>query len=194
MEAPKLTLTEQEQDKLLDNIEVDSNGCWLWLGRITYNGYGILYFRGTNRFAHRIAYQWLVGSIPNNLQCDHYRMNDDPTRCSRGCCNPDHIQLVSPSTNSRRSPVHRARARQRGLASRTTDLPEGVKGVRDGYMARIQDPVLGKQVYLGYYGTPDLASRAYREARVRVDMGLTPKSPYMVGPRRNKKKITSDRK
>ena len=66
--------------------------CWLWTGTINDQGYGISrrHFR-----AHRIAYELLVGPIPDGLQLDHL--------CRvRNCVNPDHLEPVTARTNTRR--------------------------------------------------------------------------------------------
>ena len=68
--------------------------CWLWLAS-TANGYGVFW---TNRnqqgqvYAHRYAYQLLVGAIPKELTIDHLCRN-------RVCVNPAHMEIVSRGIN-----------------------------------------------------------------------------------------------
>jgi hypothetical protein len=59
--------------------------CWLWTGATTPYGYG--HFRRNKRdeYAHRAAYELLVGPIPPGAQIDHTCENT-------GCCNPKHMQ------------------------------------------------------------------------------------------------------
>lgn len=68
--------------------------CWLWTGAQAYNGYG--FFRaGPLVRAHRFAYEFFVGPIPEGLQIDHL--------CRvRNCVNPDHLEPVTGQENHRR--------------------------------------------------------------------------------------------
>lgn len=65
--------------------------CWLWTAS-KVNGYG--QFRGHR--SHRWAYEKAHGSIPEGMTLDHLCRN-------RACVNPDHMELVSRSENSRRA-------------------------------------------------------------------------------------------
>lgn len=72
-----------------------SDGCWLWTGVLSYDGYGR--FRADNRStgAHRFAYEYYVGPIPDGLQIDHLcRVHN--------CVNPAHLEPVTPAENQRR--------------------------------------------------------------------------------------------
>lgn len=78
--------------------------CWEWTGRRQSNGYGNFGMNGT-RLVHRIAYQWLVGPIPDGLVLDHLCHTRDPEcadndQCShRRCCNPAHLEPVTRREN-----------------------------------------------------------------------------------------------
>ena len=64
--------------------------CWLWMGSHHANGYGNFSFtnRGPNVYAHRFAYQLLVGPVPTGLQLDHLcRIRD--------CVRPEHLEVVT---------------------------------------------------------------------------------------------------
>lgn len=78
------------------------NGCWLWTASLNEHGYG--YFgrgrgvTGVTTKAHRVAYELVVGPLPEGMVLDHI--------CSvRSCVNPAHLEPVTQRENLRRSPV-----------------------------------------------------------------------------------------
>jgi len=72
----------------VDKTEV----CWLWTACKDRDGYGIFYYNGTNYRAHRMAYELIVGPIPEGLTIDHL--------CRvRACVNPDHLEPVTQREN-----------------------------------------------------------------------------------------------
>ena len=94
------------KQRLEDNIEIDSNGCWLWLKCKDRGGYGQIWFNGKRRLTHRISYELYVGPIPEGLQIDHL--------CRvRACCNPLHLEPVTSAENNRRGePANRTHCPQ----------------------------------------------------------------------------------
>ena len=81
-------------------VTVCSCGCWLFARTDRYS-YGSFKFRGANVIAHRFAYERLVGDIGDGMDLDHL--------CDRhrNCVNPDHLEPVDPSENSRRANARR---------------------------------------------------------------------------------------
>jgi hypothetical protein len=95
--------------------ELVDGDCWLWTGAfsITTGGqrYGRVHVRrrfdrtvrgrcytvekGVCGFTHRAVYEKLVGPIPEGLQLDHL------CRVTH-CCNPQHLEPVTPKTNCER--------------------------------------------------------------------------------------------
>jgi hypothetical protein len=71
------------------------NGCWVWIGDLDRAGYGKFWHRGYNRRAHRFAYEWFVGPIPEGLQIDHLCRNPP-------CVRPSHLEPVPPVINTAR--------------------------------------------------------------------------------------------
>ena len=67
--------------------------CWVWTGRLNRNGYGRIRWAGKEPVVHRLAYTLLVAPIPRTLLLDHLCRN-------RGCCNPAHLEPVTPRTNT----------------------------------------------------------------------------------------------
>lgn len=82
-----------------------ATGCWVWQGGVTGGQpsrgrefqYGN-YWDQTGQvrtYAHRFSYKTLVGPITAGLQLDHL--------CRRPiCCNPAHLEPVTPRENTRR--------------------------------------------------------------------------------------------
>ena len=64
-----------------------TNSCWLWTGSLSPQGYGQFHLNGGPKLAHRIAYEWMVGPIPNGMDLDHVLAN--------GCTNRNCIKAIS---------------------------------------------------------------------------------------------------
>lgn len=81
--------------RILENIELDDNGCWLWTKAKNPDGYGKISVGNKSRSAHRVVYETLRGEIPAGFQIDHL--------CRvRHCVNPDHLEPVTPRENTLR--------------------------------------------------------------------------------------------
>ncbi len=68
--------------------KVDRRGpdeCWLWRGGVAHDGRGVIFFRGNQRFAHRVAWEIAHGRPPGQLWVTH--------ECGNPLCvNPDHLR------------------------------------------------------------------------------------------------------
>lgn len=93
--VPRLTLEE----RLWPRIK-KTKTCWIWTGA-TCRGHGVIYANGKQQRVHRVVYELLVGPIPVGAQLDHVR---ERGCLRRDCCNPAHLEPVSPGENLRRSP------------------------------------------------------------------------------------------
>ena len=83
-------------------VRIDDNGCWVWIGATdSRSRYGRMIVDGKTRYTHRVSYETFVGPIPDGLQIDHLCRN-------RACCNPEHLEPVTPLVNTHRSPITNA--------------------------------------------------------------------------------------
>ena len=79
---------------LLSGIEKPAGefGCWLWSGVGNRDGYSSSF---GGKQIYRVAYEWMVGPIPEGLELDHL--------CRvRACVNPHHLEPVTHAENMRR--------------------------------------------------------------------------------------------
>jgi hypothetical protein len=77
--------------RMRPRVRLTSTGCWIWLGPVNASGYGHMR-RGDQQLAHRIAYQYFRGPIPEGMQTDHLCRN-------RRCVNPWHLEIVTNQVN-----------------------------------------------------------------------------------------------
>lgn len=76
-------------------VGITPSGCWEWIGS-TSRGYGRIRDEdGKGWPVHRLVYTRLVGPVQEPLQLDHLCRN-------RACCNPEHLEPVTPRVNTLR--------------------------------------------------------------------------------------------
>lgn len=85
-------------DELIETyVSIEQNtGCWIWMGTLDPDGYGVAKIEGSPRRAHRVVYQRLIGPIPDGMHLDHLCRH-------RFCVNPDHLEPVTSAENTRRA-------------------------------------------------------------------------------------------
>lgn len=88
-------------------IPEPNGGCWLWIGCLQSADYGQMNVDNQRVYTHRLAYETLVAPIPEGLFIDHL-CRVPP------CCNPAHLEPVTPQTNT-----------ARGLGAAGTHCPRG---------------------------------------------------------------------
>lgn len=72
------------------------SGCWLWTG--AGDRYGRFYLNGRLRLAYQVAYEILVGPVPDGLELDHL------CRTTK-CVNPGHLEPVTHQENCARADI-----------------------------------------------------------------------------------------
>jgi hypothetical protein len=83
-------------DRFWTRVTPKRFGCWIWEGGKDSNGYSFISWEGRNIRGHQLAYQQLVGPVPEGLQLDHL--------CERkACVNPNHLEPVTQIVNILRS-------------------------------------------------------------------------------------------
>lgn len=101
-------------ERLLEKVVKRPSGCWLYTGQTNAKGYGRIKHQGRTVRAHRVAYEVLVGPIPDGLTLDH-------TCRVRNCINPQHLEPVTAQENTRR----RVPARANSFCKAKTHCPAG---------------------------------------------------------------------
>lgn len=124
----------------------DPTACWLWIGAIQQQGYGLWTFyppdmpRKKLMVAHRVMYSLVHGAIPDNMELDHLCRN-------KTCVNPDHLEIVTHKENLARIPGH-------GYCNQGHDLS----------LTRVKISEKSSRCRVCYYGGLE-AAKAARRAR-----------------------------
>lgn len=103
---PSFAFTAGTVSRQPDPVIDKSTGCWLWTGRLTDKGYGVISLKGKDHLTHRLSYMLHFGPIPDGLLVCH--ACDIPN-----CVNPDHLFLGTVTDNNRDCA---AKGRGRGAA------------------------------------------------------------------------------
>lgn len=90
-------LTALQENRFWAKVAAGPNGCIVWTGAKSFNGYGVLTVAQESWRAHRLAYVLGYGQpVPDGLQVDHL--------CGRrDCVNYLHLEAVTQQENLRRA-------------------------------------------------------------------------------------------
>lgn len=92
MPAPNSALPQHFWDKTRPEDLGHETPCLIWIGYKQPNGYGKFAAKRKPQYAHRVAYEALVGPIPDGLMIDHLCRN-------RACVNVNHMEAVTNKVN-----------------------------------------------------------------------------------------------
>ena len=114
------------QDKFIERIR-QTETCWEWIGGISDQGYGTLFFDRRIRrvYAHRIAWIMFRGSIPKGLHVLHHCDN-------RSCVNPGHL-FIGTTDDNLKDMARKGRS-ARGTKNGSAKLTDSnVRAIRKAY-------------------------------------------------------------
>jgi hypothetical protein len=85
----------------MGQVTENRDGCWEYAVGRAGTDYRQIRYRDSRgvvvlRYAHRVAYERMVGPVPDGLQLDHLCRN-------RMCVNPQHLEPVTAGENTRRA-------------------------------------------------------------------------------------------
>lgn len=91
------------RERILERVTKQDRGhgtpCWISDRAMNEAGYTKIGVRRRSYYTHRLAYEVFVGSIPESMHLDHL--------CRQpACCNPQHLEPVTPRENVMRGNSH----------------------------------------------------------------------------------------
>lgn len=93
IDIERILPTDKELDRFNSKVVQGANGCMVWhKPAMKDRGYGEFHLRGGRIRAHRFAYIWAKGRIPDGYVIDHLCRNTM-------CVNPEHLEAVTQHEN-----------------------------------------------------------------------------------------------
>lgn len=130
-----------------------TNDCWEWTSAVLKGGgYGQFGVDGRMLYAHRVAWEFANGPIPEGMELDHKCAN-------RRCVRPDHLRVVTRSQNNQ----HRA-----VLPRNNTSGMRGVSWDKDNNAWRVRVVLNGRPYCGGRHSTLEAANAAAKALRAQL--------------------------
>ena len=135
--------------------KVDRRGldeCWPWRGALTNGGYG--HFSVTNKsvMAHRWAYEYEVGPVPDGLQLDHLCR-------TRVCVNLRHLEPVTGKVNILRGDSPSAKNARKTHCKRGHEFTSDNTYVWRGGERKCRECILIRKFHRGQRKAPSIPGR-----------------------------------
>jgi hypothetical protein len=121
-----------------DRVQLGSNirkDCWEWIGGVSRKGYGQMAYEGRMHTAHRLAWTFTKGDIPEGLHVLH--KCDNPT-----CCNPWHLFIGTHQDNMDDMVKKNRAVGKKPNAKRLTDAE--VLAIRAMHKAKIKGVIIAE--------------------------------------------------
>lgn len=86
---------EKVCDRIVQNVSINENGCWIWNGSRFGSGYGKIRINGVQFYAHRVSSElWHVDFDPSLLVC-----HECPNEHNKACISPWHLKQGTQAYN-----------------------------------------------------------------------------------------------
>jgi hypothetical protein len=125
---PPAGLSLAEKHARLTDRSGGPDACWPWIGALNRKGYGIFGVNKVGKIAHRCAYEFAVGPIPDGLYVLHSCDN-------RRCQNPAHLragdQLANMRDMAERGRANKVRGPQHGMAKLNEAIVRDIRSSAD---------------------------------------------------------------
>lgn len=139
------------EDRFIQYVD-KSGDCWEWTGGKLPTGYGTFNLPTGSARAHRVAFSFENGPIPEGAEVEHSCLN-------RSCVKPEHLRLATRKQN------------MENRAGANSNSVSGLRGVsyrpdRNKWTAYVVND--GKQIHLGYFDSPEAADAVATAKRLEL--------------------------
>jgi hypothetical protein len=150
-----MTLYELALDQIKTMLTHQNDNCLLWNNATNEKGYGVVYVNRKPIKVHRFALTLKLNRLLySNMHAAHLCRN-------RNCYNPWHLEEKSGTDNEQDKIKDETAPRFRGKIITNTSGFKGVSFRKETQKWEANIWINGKKKYLGSYGTPEDAAKAY---------------------------------